>query len=451
MRAPARMSAAGLVSSLLFTAASASAQTPPGMPLPTRTAGGGYALEAAHVHRHATAVAVALRLPVGSANDPEGRDGAAWLLARVLEDQASRALDPADAAFTATVDRATTVFTLIAVPGAWERAWERVDSVLFEAALDPDLVVVHRGELLADLAFEAGSPVAESEREAAVILADPGSPFTRPPRGTTASVAGLGPAVLESYRSAFHRRRSAVRAVVGPVGSDTLVPPRAREPLSDTAAPDPEPAWSTGDRRVEVRDVTSTWMSVAYPASPAVPRTHLELVSFLLEEELDPTPPDPDRYAVSVRIEQAPAGPVLLVEATVFPEAADRWERRILGTIERMASEPVGEDFFRWRRRRFRTHRLLRESAPEAEATRMSADLLRDGAVRDLGLEIWALDAGTLQKAARALGEPRIFRFGPDLRLDAQQGSRGGLTEVPGRPPTEAPGAERVRKRPTPP
>lgn len=419
------------------------AATPVG-PVGAQTPGGTYRSEAVHRHPHATAGAVVLRLPAGSANDPDGLGGTAWLLARALEDQVARALDPAEAEFKAEVQRMATVFTLLALPSAWERAWARVDSVLFEAPVDPALVEAHRRELLQSLAFEGGSPVAEFEREAAAILDEPGSPFARPPRGTAESLVALSPMSIEQYRRSFYRREAAVRSIVGPVPADTVPPPDPTFGPDSTLAPDStltpdstlardsalapsaspaERAWVTGDRRVVVRDVTSTWMTVAYAPPADLPRTHLELVAFLLREDLDPTPPDPDRYGVSVRIEDSPRGTVLVVEATVFPEAADSWEARILGAVERLAAEPLGEDFFRWRRRRFRTHRLLEEGAPEEEAARMSADLLREDVVRDLGLSIWGLEADDLQEAARALGEPRIFRFGPDLPLDGSAGS----------------------------
>lgn len=141
-------------------------------------------------------------------------------------------------------------------------------------------------------------------------------------------------------------------------------------------------------------------------------------MAHLLKEELDPTPPPPDRYNLDVRIQDTPRGPVLVVEAAVFPESADRWEQRILSVVRELADEEMGEDFFRWRRRRFRAARLLEEAAPEREAQRMAADLLRHGRVRNLGLEIWGLDALALQHAARSLGAPRIFLLGPDLGQD---------------------------------
>jgi len=319
-----------------------------------------------------------------------------------------------------------------------------VDSVLFQAALDPTLLDVRRSELLDRLTFEEGSPILDFEREAVGLFAEPGSPWARPVRGTLASVAAIDVPTLQGYRSAHYRPEVAALAVVGPVEANArpLEEPDsvAAQPDSVAAQPDSlsptegagrpsasvprEVPWLVGDRVNLVRDVTSTWITVGYPVPPELPRTHLELVAHLLMEELDPVPPDPDRYDVAVHIDQTPLGSVLLIEATVFPEAADRWEQRILGEVQRMATEPIPDDFFRWRRRRFRTARLLEQAAPEAEAARITSDLLREGIARNLDVAIWDLDAAALQAAAASLGEPRIFRYGPDL---GQEGTGGSL------------------------
>lgn len=380
-----------------------------------------YGPTAVSLHAHGAAVAVALRAGAGSRDDDAGRDGTAWLLGRVLEDQVGQALDTLPAVFSASVERATTVFTLVAEPSVWPAAWRIADSVLFQAPVDPGLVARHRAAMLDALAFESGSPYQEFEGVSATLLCEPGSPWARPPRGTVASLAALGAADLERYRADHLQRNASAWAVVGPASPAIPAPPAAVAPAAPAAPVTPDVAWVTGDRMVLARDVTSTWLAVAYPAPAALSRTHLELVAHLLEEELDPTPPNPDRYDVDVRIEETPRGPVLVVEASVVPEAAASWESRILGAVERMGSEAPAEDFFRWRRRRFRAERLLAESAPEAEARRITQDLLRDGRVRDLGVEIWGLDAAALLAAARSLGPPRILVLGPDL---GQDGSR---------------------------
>jgi predicted Zn-dependent peptidase len=391
--------------------------------------------------------------------DPPGKEGTALMLARVLEAEAGRVLDPARSLLSARVDRTTTVFTLLTLPEGWPGVWQVVDSVIFMGQLDPGSLLGRRQELLERLRFEEGSPVREFERAAVELFADPGSPWARPVRGSMTSVQAIDVGTLSEYRSARYDRSAAALAVVGPLGTaektdappdtsaarpdslaDSPVPPNPEadslaaatdtaragegEGLAPARAPPPRDVpWLTGDRINRIEDVTATWITVGYPVPPDLPRTHLELVAHLLIEELDPVPPDPDRYDIDVRIDRTSRGSMLRIQATVFPEAADRWERRILEAVERLGAAPIGEDFFRWRRRRFRTARLLEQSPPEAEADRVTADLLREGRARDLDLEIWGLTAAALQAAAASLGEPRIFRYGPDLGQEGQGGS----------------------------
>jgi hypothetical protein len=377
-----------------------------------------YGYHVASLHAHGTAVAVALRVRAGSQNDAAGLEGTAWLLARVLEDQVAEALGTTPALFTASVERATTVFTLVAEPAAWASAWRTADSVVFQAPLDPRLVERQRSALLQPMAFESGSPAREFEAAAAALLAEPGSPWARPPQGTPESLRAVDAPALERFRAQHLRRDTGAWALVGP--ASLKLPPTSPPPAPP---PPPDAPWRTGERVVLARDVTSTWIAVAYPASPDLPRTHLELLGHLLREELDPLPPAPDRYDVVVSIEETPGGPALVVEASVMPEASAAWEARILGAVERLATDAPAEDFFRWRRRRFRAERLLDESAPCVEAERITADLLRGGRARDLGVEIWQLDGQALLRSARSLGPPRILVFGPDL---GQDGSRAG-------------------------
>lgn len=416
--------------------AAGAAQIPPAA---TRGLDAGYRATARSAHARGTVVAMALRMGTGSSADPSGLEGTAALLGQVLGDQARRALGPHVATVTATVDRGTTTFTLLVLPEAWPGAAEVVDSVVFDAPLDHALIERDRRAQLARLTFESGSPGASFQVEAARLLAGPDSAWGRPIRGTVKSLAAVDASALEAYRNAHYRRDTAVRAVVGPRPVISVIAPTRPDSVGVAADTTARPAWTTGSRAVEVRDVTSTWIRVAYPISPSTPRIAAEMLADLVNTELNPTPPDPDRYGVDVSLRRAPGGSVLVVDAIVFPEAADRWESRIIGDIRALAAKPMEADFFSWRRRRFRTERLLEEAAPEAEARRMADDLLRDGRARDLGVEIWSLDAEAVQRAALGLGQPRILRFGPQL---GQTRTGGGRTGAP--PPT------RAERRPTP-
>lgn len=372
---------------------------------------GPYGRVAISRHPVGTTVAVALRIPSGSRDDQSGYGGTAWLLAHVLEREADSLLAPGDATLSVTVGRTSTLFTLLALPGAWRASWSLVDSVLFDAPLDPDALAAERDDLLDRLSFEKRSPERDFRLEVAKLLTQPGDPWARPVRGTPESVGAVTETNLSLFRTQRYRRRSAAVAVVGPVGGGPVPEPADTTP----AKVPPGIAWKTGERTVTIQNVTSTWIAVAYPVPDTVSRTAVEMLAHLIHAQLDPTPPDPDRYSVDVRIENASGGPVLLVEATVFPEAANRWEKRILDTVSGLARQRMGDELFRWRRRRFRTERLLAEAAPEAEAARLTSDLLRGGEARDLDAETWTLNAGTLLAAAQSLGEPRILRLGPDL------------------------------------
>jgi len=368
-----------------------------------------------------TAVAVSLRMPHGSSGDESGMEGTADLVARVLAEQVARSLERwGTGTVTSRVGRTSLSFDLLTTPETWRQDLTRMDSVLFDAPIDVQLFERTRQLTLESLAFEEGSPVREYRMEVARTLAPPGSPWTRPPGGTSVSVGAMTPAALERYRGSNLRRAGAVVVVVGPQAPVPTGPDSTRvDPaVVPSEPPDDGLAWIAGQRVDAVRDVTSAWITIAYPAPRSAKRVELELLAFVLDEELDPTPPDPDRYSVEVRIEDTPGGPVIVAEAAVLPEAADRWEARIRGAVSRLAEQTMPADFFRLRLRRFRATRLLAESAPEVLAARIAGDLARLGFARDLPAEIRSLDASALSGAARSLGDPRVFRFGPDLGID---------------------------------
>lgn len=454
-----RILAAALALATLLAPAPATAQAPADTArtaAPTDTLSrhldslaGRYGRLAVAPHAHGTLVGIALRLPHGSAEDPPGGAGAAHLLAHVRERQAAAVLDPARAALSARVDRNATVYTLLATPEAWVEALGRVDSLVFLGPVPADLVAQESRRARATLRFGAGSPVETFEHEAASLLVDPGSTWAAPVRGTPASLESLDASTLDAWSRDRIRPEEATVALAGPLpphrgaggqaagptpGTDSThaampAAPGRREapaptdslapPAGDTTAPPPpRVAWRVGDRVAMVQEVTSAWIGVAWPVPDTLSRTALELLAHLVEEELDPVPPDPDRYSVDVTLLDPPGGPVLQVRASVLPESLARWERRILTAVATLAEAPMEEDFFRWRRRRFRTERLLAEAAPEAEAARMAEDLALLGRARRLDREMWALDAEALLAAARSLGEPRILVLGPDLGQD---------------------------------
>jgi len=362
----------------------------------------------------ATTDAAAILLPVGSQDDAAGHGGTAWLLGHTLASQANRALDGLGAEVTVSVERSTTRFTLTALPHVWPEAWARFKATVFTDPIDPEAFSQVFKKLSAQMAFREGSPVFDFERESASMLAPPSHEWARNPFGTSESRAAISVQHADLLRADLYHPAT---ATVGFVGDNVGRFPAATSRPATATAPPAHFAWLVGDRIALTQEVTSAWISVAYPAPPSTGRTSLEFIAHLIRAALDPDPPDPERYSIDVRIVDAPGGPVIVVEAAVFPEAADRWEQGIVATIAAMAAGPPTGDFFQWERRRFRSLRLQEDATPQSAAARIVADLRREGVPRDLNQAISELAAETIGEVLNGLGETRVFRLGPDLGL----------------------------------
>ncbi|NNK62307.1 MAG: hypothetical protein HKO98_03790, partial [Gemmatimonadetes bacterium] len=291
------------------------------------------------------------------------------------------------------------------------------------------------------LRFELDSPLREVGVARRALLYGSGDPRTRPPGGTLAVVESAGDAEIDAARRTLFTTGDARVVAVGPIESEGAMalvaqtPPVAPPPTTtDTAMVDPGvaapteaalpsppggttstgPAWTTPDRRMVVRDVTNTWLSVAFPVPAELARVAVLFLADRMQQELDATPPDPGLFNVSVEVVEMPEGEVLVVEAAVLPDASARFERRILDLPMRLAAER-DPAFFRYHRGRFRAGRLVAEAPPEQAAERMAAELLARGRILAFDEAVWSLEASMAADAAAALGPPRILVFGPDL------------------------------------
>lgn len=381
-----------------------------------------------------TVVSVTILLPHGSADDPEDASGSAWLTGEVLRRGVESALDPELRAWTdveVRVDRTRTAFRLVTLPERWREAWEALEQGVFERRPDGAMLDGARAQLQEVFAFENAAPVREFESEFRRLIAGSGTPWSRDPRGRPDDVDGLTVDDLAAYRSRHYDRSTAAVAVVGAFTradaaraiTGEAPPPRGHAVAADFEArgvtADP-PLWTDPERIALTREVTSSWIGVAFPVDPTIPRTVLEMLVHRLVEELDPDPPLPGTFSVQVRLEELRGRPLLTVEAAVLPEAAETWERRILESVDLIASEELDPAFFAWHRRHFRSARLLEEAAPEAEGLRRAGDLLWMGRPRDLRSEMWELRGRELARAALTLGPPRVLVLGPDLSADVR-------------------------------
>lgn len=171
-----------------------------------------------------------------------------------------------------------------------------------------------------------------------------------------------------------------------------------------------------------VREVTNIWIGTAFPARRDTPRTVLEFLLLRLEDELNPIPRDTGLFGATVRLEDLPEGPALVVEAAVLPEDLARWESRIGGALSSLENNYRVPAFFELHKREFRNAALAADAAPEVEGKRIAMDLLREGRPRDLAAEIEAMTSEQVLRAVETLGQLRVLVFGPDL---GGQGSRG--------------------------
>ncbi len=362
-------------------------------------------------------MSVSITYPVGSDHDEVGKGGTAWLLAGTLEAMAAEALGPTYQVSSA-VDRGRVRFTLLSTPEAWESGLGTLSTVLSRRDLSGPAFEAVRTRLLNRMTFEAGAPVREFEAETARLYGAGEADWARPPDGETESLQGVTLNDLQQYRRGNLRAGTAVAAVVGPVEPEEAA---ASVAASLGSGPD-EPraatreAWATGDRIVISRDITNTALAYAYPLPPEHSRTDADFLAHVLVEKLVSDPPDPGVYGVVARVVDAPAGPLLVIEATVFPDRGDEWARRISAAVgEVRLTNPEEDVFFPWQHRRFRSVVLESEATPEALGVRMTEDLLRAGEVRDLDVESRELGARDLVLLANDLGAPRILLFGPDL------------------------------------
>jgi hypothetical protein len=393
-------------------------------------------------------VGIALALPLGSAEDPDGGEGAARALAGVVARQVEATLGPGGGLARATVTPYRTTISVLATSGRLEDALQALLDAAFRRAPDAATTAAEFAELGEVLTFEAGAPILDVRRETHRLLYGSADPGSRPSEGTAAGLATLDVERLTAFQRTHYRPSESTLAIVGvdrvepvlamvgivdlPVPDQAAVDSAGVEPGADPVAeagPPADPApqeavgppdyrgalpWTVGDRVRISQEVTSTWIAAAYPVPDDLPTTLLDFITLRLHEEFNPTPGDPGLFSARVEVRQVPGGRALLIEAAVLPDAADRWESQVLQVVEALA-RPAEESFFRWQRRRFRASVLLGEAAPETAALRQATDLLLTGGVRTLADAVWVLDAATLATGVAALGPPRILVYGPDL------------------------------------
>ncbi len=419
----------------------------------------------------ARTVAVAIRFGAGAAEDPRGEEGTAFLFGRLVERQGNQSLVQYGARMSVEVLSNEVLVWMVAAPLQWREAIAELEYQLYRAALRPDELETVRRELEGVLLFESGAPVRTFEQERDMFLLGPAHPGARAPEGTLSSVQAISLEALGTFREAHLRSENAVLAVTGPATAGDLgslsanvtevattgnrggtasglpesAAPTPRTPggtgrtVSDSIPPPPvvrlfrteasplevppeplgAPAWTAGDRAVVDRQLTSTWVSVAFPFPRGTPPLLIDFLGHLIVEDLTPSPPDPGLFEAHSTRREIGGAPVLLVTASVDPRVTSRWEDRLTGAMRDLAEAPPAGAFFELTRRRFRSTVVIDLALPENRAKwlarRAAAGLDR---ALDLERSIWALQRPAVGAAAAAAGPSRTILMGPLEMMD---------------------------------
>jgi len=371
-------------------------------------------------------------LPVGAANDPEGRAGTAWLHARLLEASLHRTTRFSAATVDVEVGRFSTDVTVLTPRSSAPRDLRDFYRLIrgdtpstqeeFERA---------RSELIAQLAFESGAPVRQFEEARAELVYD--GAWGGAIHGTSEALAALTWTEFQAWVSGIPRTDLLI-VRVGAADSTLRLPgppPPPGRGLSSTGRSDSGGdqtlpwAWAEGRSERLVRPITNSWVTVDAPIRDDLDATALGVLVQHLEELLSPDPPDPGIFSAEVEVLRSPRGPILSVTATVAPEVADRWARRLERAVnlEDLSSWIEGGQFD-WQRRRFRNNWLRREARPEAKALRIARDLLSGAEPRDPLSETRRLRAEDVERLVEAVGPARILVYGPDLQASGGGASR---------------------------
>jgi zinc protease len=194
------------------------------------------------------AVTILVGLRAGAYSDPDGLEGTAALLARVLDrgTETRSAIEIADeldgrgASLSVIAGRHQLTVSATCLAEDFDRIFALVADVIRHPLLDPRDVETRRAELLTAILQDEDDPAAVAVD---VVMARlyPQHPYGRRPRGTTATVQRIAPADLVRFHQTWFTPGGTTVVIVGDVAPDTVVEASTREFGPWSAARDSEP------------------------------------------------------------------------------------------------------------------------------------------------------------------------------------------------------------------
>lgn len=248
------------------------------MPLhPVRTALPNGATLLAKTTRTTPAVAINLGILAGSASDPPGEPGTAWLLSRVIDrgtttrsaTEIAEELDNRGVTLTTSVTRHLFTLACRCLSEDFERVLEILADLLTSPSVPEDELAIRKGEVVTSIRQDDDSPAVRATEELMERLYPNGHPYGRRTKGSIATVERLGRDRLLGLHAARFAPAALTAVIVGDVDASRAADVVSRV-LGGWRRPTPAPlavpaqAPPTGRQRVVIPMMNKSQADIAY-------------------------------------------------------------------------------------------------------------------------------------------------------------------------------------------
>jgi zinc protease len=223
------------------------------------------------------AVSISLAVGAGSAADPDGAEGTAWLLSRVLDRgtatrtaaDIAEALDSRGITLTITVTRHLLSLTCTCLSEDFEPVFSLLGEILMEPSMPEGELATRKGEVITAIRQDEDHPGVRATESLMALLYPHGHPYGRRTKGTIEIVEALTWDRLQGFHAAHFAPSALTAVVVGDVETSraTAVAARVfdrwrRPPPASVPISSPGPA--TTRRRVVIPMMNKAQADVAY-------------------------------------------------------------------------------------------------------------------------------------------------------------------------------------------
>ena len=172
-------------------------------------------------------VSISAAVSAGSAADPAGGEGTAWLLSRLLDrgaggrsaGETADLLDLCGVSPAVGVTRHTTTAACDCLAEDVDTVLELVCDMVRAPACPDDEVQLRRGQLVTRLRQDEDRPATRAVEAAMALLYGGAHPYGRRPRGTVDTVAGIGAVRLREFHAAHFVPERTTVVLVGDIAA----------------------------------------------------------------------------------------------------------------------------------------------------------------------------------------------------------------------------------------